>query len=238
MLNIAMEDPLAVAVVGTIHKGDVESLQRLLQENPRLATARLDDPNECKGMSRSLLHVATDWPGHFPNGAATVAALIAAGAEVNARFTGPHTETPLHWAASSDDGPCSILLNAALTSKRPGPSLAAARRWPIQWRSGNGRRQRLVSAGRMALWQAAALGLMDRFRNISPAIVHLRWLRGRRSCTARRSAAGRDHPRLWCACHGEQRQPGAYLLVETNIIGLIRWAHRETRPSRRGQGVG
>ena len=29
--------------------------------------------------------------------------LIARGAEVNARFTGPHTETPLHWAASSDD---------------------------------------------------------------------------------------------------------------------------------------
>ena len=28
---------------------------------------------------------------------------MTAGADVNARFTGPHTETPLHWAASSDD---------------------------------------------------------------------------------------------------------------------------------------
>ena len=35
-------------------------------------------------MSRTLLHVATDWPGHFPNGAATVAALIEAGADVEA----------------------------------------------------------------------------------------------------------------------------------------------------------
>lgn len=29
--------------------------------------------------------------------------LIQHGADVNARFAGPHTETPLHWAASSDD---------------------------------------------------------------------------------------------------------------------------------------
>jgi ankyrin repeat protein len=46
---------------------------------------------------------ATDWPGHFLSGAATVAALIEAGADVNARFHGPHAETPLHWAASSND---------------------------------------------------------------------------------------------------------------------------------------
>jgi len=50
-----------------------------------------------------LLHVATDWPGHFPHVSASIAALVEAGADVNARFHGPHEETPLHWAASSAD---------------------------------------------------------------------------------------------------------------------------------------
>ncbi|MEZ5256304.1 MAG: hypothetical protein R2705_05285 [Ilumatobacteraceae bacterium] len=35
--------------------------------------------------------------------AQTIALLVAAGAGVDARFEGPHTETLLHWAASSDD---------------------------------------------------------------------------------------------------------------------------------------
>ncbi|MBA3554236.1 MAG: hypothetical protein H0W29_05710 [Gemmatimonadales bacterium] len=47
--------------------------------------------------------MATDWHGHFPNGAATVAVLIAQGADIDARFTGPHTENPVHRAAGSDD---------------------------------------------------------------------------------------------------------------------------------------
>jgi ankyrin repeat protein len=42
-------------------------------------------------------------PAISPNGAATVALLVEAGAEVNTRFRGPHAETPLHWAASSND---------------------------------------------------------------------------------------------------------------------------------------
>src|SRR5437867_11479328 len=121
-LNISTEDPLAVAVVGAIHQGDTELLQRLLEDNPGLATARFGDPNKCKGMSRSLLHVATDWPGHFPNGAKTVAVLVAAGSEVNARFTGPHTETPLHWAASSDDvAVLDALLDADADIEAPRP---------------------------------------------------------------------------------------------------------------------
>src|SRR5688500_13341379 len=91
-LLLRTNEPLAVAVVEAIHKGDLESLRRLLETNPGLATARLGDPIEGNGMSRTLLHVATDWPGHFPNVATTVATLVAAGAEVNARFTGAHTE--------------------------------------------------------------------------------------------------------------------------------------------------
>jgi hypothetical protein len=100
--TLSTEDPVAVAVVGAIHSGDVATLRRLLGEHPDLARTRLGD-DAPDGMSRTLLHVATDWPGHFPNGAATVAAIVEAGADVNARFRGPHSETPLHWAASSND---------------------------------------------------------------------------------------------------------------------------------------
>ena len=81
-LNIAADNPLAVAVVEAIHKGDVSSLKRLLENNPGLATARIVDAKSWNGVSRSLLHIVTDWPGNFPNGAETVVALVEAGADV------------------------------------------------------------------------------------------------------------------------------------------------------------
>jgi hypothetical protein len=80
-LHILTDEPLAVAAIDAIHTGDLPALKRLLAENPDLAQVRLGD-NEPGGMSRTLLHVATDWPGHFPNGAATVAVLIEAGADI------------------------------------------------------------------------------------------------------------------------------------------------------------
>src|SRR4051794_40174445 len=97
--------PLVIAAGTAIRTGDVGTLKQLLADNPGLATARIvSEPsgNRC-GSSRTLLHVATDWPGNYPSGPETVRALLAAGADVNARITGPHSETPLHWAASSDD---------------------------------------------------------------------------------------------------------------------------------------
>src|SRR5882757_9576404 len=110
------------AAVTAIHKGDVEGLKKLLNENPDLAAARLAGKN---GESRTLLHVATDWPGHFPNGAATVTTLIAHGADVNAQFTGKHTETPLHWAASSDDvAVLDALLDGGANIEAPGACIA------------------------------------------------------------------------------------------------------------------
>jgi ankyrin repeat protein len=48
--------------------------------------------------------MAADWPGFFPRGPEVVAVLIAAGADPSAPVEGSwHAETPLHWAASSDD---------------------------------------------------------------------------------------------------------------------------------------
>jgi len=75
------------------------------QNNPDLATGSLIEGDGPAESSRAVLHVVADRPGHFPNGPAVVALLIAAGADVNARMIGPHTETPLYLAASSDDVP-------------------------------------------------------------------------------------------------------------------------------------
>jgi ankyrin repeat protein len=204
MWVIGTEEPLAVAVVGAIHSGDQELLSRLLSENPGLATARLGgDPGECEdgGMTRSLLHVATDWPGHFPNGVATVATLVAAGADVDARFTGPHTETPLHWAASTDDVEVlDALLDAGADIEAPGAVIAGGT--PLtdavafaQWKAA----RRLVERGaKTTLGDAAALGLVDLVTEhvmgdppTAPEDI--------------------DHA-FWLACHGGQRLTAEYLL--------------------------
>src|SRR3954466_13225241 len=89
-------DALASAAVEAIRSGDLASLERALAQKPELVRVRMDG-------QRTLLHVATDWPGHFPNVGQTIAALADRGAELNAPFLGKHAETPLHWAASSDD---------------------------------------------------------------------------------------------------------------------------------------
>lgn len=161
---IGTEEPLATAAVEAIHRGDLGALKRLLEANPTLATARLGTDGS-KGMSRTLLHIATDWPGHHPHGAMTVAVLVDAGADVNARFAGPHSETPLHWAASSDDvDVLDALLNAGADIEAPGAVIAGGS--PLrdatafgQWRAAH----RLVERGaRATAFDAAALGLLDR----------------------------------------------------------------------------
>ena len=199
MVTLPTEEPLAVAVVEAIHSGDVSKLERLLTENPGLATARLgdDDPG---GMTRTLLHVATDWPGHFPNGSEAVAVLVAAGADVNARFRGSHGETPLHWAASSDDVEVlDGLIDAGADLEADGAvigggtPLADARGFG-QWRAA----YRLVERGaKTTLTDAATLGLMDRveryFALTPPAPEDV------------------NHA-FWGACHGGQQRIAEYLL--------------------------
>lgn len=72
----------------------------MLNADAGLAATRIGDA----ACSLTLLHIATDWPGHWPRVGETIAALVAGGADPNARYHGrEHDETPLHWAASSDD---------------------------------------------------------------------------------------------------------------------------------------
>src|ERR1700722_17073682 len=103
--RISSGDQVAVELRSAVHAGDVEAIQRLLHGDPALATARLVGGG---GGTGTPLHLVADWPGYFPNGPQIVRLLIDAGADPNALTAsrdspGPGDETPLHYAASSDD---------------------------------------------------------------------------------------------------------------------------------------
>jgi ankyrin repeat protein len=214
-MEIAKNDPLARATAQAIQNGDIETLKKLLDEHAGLAKSRITggpDACESNAAARTLLHVATDWPGHFPNGGATVAMLVEAGADVNARFNGGHIETPLHWAASSDDiEALDALLDLGADIEAPGAVIGGGT--PLadavafgQWRTAH----RLIERGARAnLWQAAALGLMDRVRPFFDG-------------TAAPPAAEVTKA-FWCACHGGQRESAAYLQergADVNWVGF------------------
>ncbi len=151
------DDPVVVAATAAVRAGDVDALRDLLARHPELTTERIGSEE----MSGTLLHAATDWPGGHPNVAAAIAVLVAAGADVNARFAGPHTETPLHWAASSNDlAALDALLDAGADIETDGAVIVGGTPlWDAvafgQWSAA----RRLVDRGaRMDLWHAAALG--------------------------------------------------------------------------------
>lgn len=168
-------DPVAEAADRAIREGDLEALRLLLREHPGLAASRIVDE---KGVSGSLLHTVAGWPGFFPNGAAVVRLLIGAGAEPNgadpnARIEGVsyHTETPLHWAASSDDlDVADALIQGGADIDASGGSIGS----PLENAVGYACWQvahRLVWAGAKVtnLWTAAALGLMSRIEELFAA---------------------------------------------------------------------
>jgi ketosteroid isomerase-like protein len=129
--------PLARRVTETIRTGDAAALEQLLREHPTVAGARTGDARG--GQSRTLLHLVTDWPGRVPDAGAKIRALVAAGADVNARFIGPHSETPLHWAASSDDVEAlDALLDAGADIEADGAVIGAAPRSPTRSPSASG----------------------------------------------------------------------------------------------------
>jgi len=145
---IVIDMESAIQCIAAIRTGDTDSLNKLLGENPVLVKSRTDG-------QRTLLHVATDWPGHFPNVRASVAALVSHGADVNAAFVGRHSERPLHWAASSDDVVAlDALLDHGADIEAPGGVIGGGT--PLadavafgQWRAA----QRLVERGaRTSLW--------------------------------------------------------------------------------------
>jgi ankyrin repeat protein len=197
---------MQVEAVDMIRRGDVPALKRFLEKNPEAARLRVDG-------QRTLLHVATDWPGQFPNVRETIELLVKHGADLNAPFHGSHAETPLHWAASSDDlEALDALLDSGADLEAPGAVIGGGT--PLadavafgQWRAA----RRLVERGaRSTIWQSAALGIMDRLRG--------HFVEANLTDEEVTNA-------FWCACHGGQAGAAKYLLergADLNWVGYDR----------------
>jgi uncharacterized protein len=161
-------DELVMQLSELVDVGDVVGLAAHLAAHSELATERFGDGV----MSRTILHVIADWPGHRPNGGEMVRVAIAAGAEVDARFAGPHRETALHWAASSDDvAVLDALLDGGADIEADGAVIGGGTAlWDAvafgQWNAA----RRLVEHGaHMELWHVAALGPLDRLQTLVAA---------------------------------------------------------------------
>lgn len=182
--------------VDSIRRGDTASLGNHLLNDPQAARARIDG-------QRTLLHVATDWPGHFPRIEDTIRLLAQNGADLNAPFQGGHhTETPLHWAASSDDiGALDALLDLGADIEAPGSVIGGGA--PLanavafgQW---NAARRLIERGARSNLWQSAALGLVDRMRAHFAAVPP--------------PTPDQVTNAFWSACHGGQAEAAQFLLA-------------------------
>jgi uncharacterized protein len=191
------EDPVAAGLVQAIRTGDAGALSRLLEDEPRLARARIAE----RGGTRTPLHVVTDWPGYFPGGPQTVRLLISAGADPDAVTTPGPAETPLHWAASSDDSDvAAALIDGGADIEKPDGSIGTPLDNAIGYSCWHVARL-LVARGATVgkLWHAAALGMLARIEEL----------------LAQGHAAGEEISQaFWHACAAGQRRAAEYLLAQ------------------------
>ena len=200
-LTLPHRDPVAVELTSAIHGGDLDALRRLLAERPELAWARMIGRNGVEGGWRTPLHAAADWPGYFPAAPAAVALLLEAGGDPNDDTGGDRPETPLHWAASTDDADVAVaLISGGADLETPGGSIGTPLDNAIGYSCWHVARL-LVARGATVekLWHAAALGMVERMEE----------LLGERS-----DAAGEVSQAFWHACAGGQRRAAEYLLAQ------------------------
>src|SRR5690349_1996919 len=197
--SLTYDSPLAQELLELVQGGRADPLRRLLADDPAVARARITRSN---GTSITTLHLATDWPGFFPQGPAITTALLAAGADSNAPLLGgAHAETPLHWAASTDDVEVAkVLLGGGASFTVTGGSIAQGT--PLDnaiaygcWRVAHLLLERGASVEK--LWHAAALGLITRVEEL----------------LQRPTSAEEIHDAFWQACHGGHRRTAECLLA-------------------------
>jgi uncharacterized protein len=200
-LTLPHLDPLALELTFAIHGGDLATLRRLIAERPELASARMIGRKGPDGGWRTPLHVTTDWPGYFPAAPEAAAVLLEAGADPNDNTGGDRPETPLHWAASTDDvDVATVLVDAGADLETAGGSIGT----PLDNAIGYGCWQvaRLLVAQGAAvdkLWHAAALGMLTRLDQLLAASPP--------------PTADDLNEAFWQACHGGQRRTAERLLA-------------------------
>ena len=166
--TISSDNPIALEMRAAVHGGDVELIKRLLSADPVLATARFAG---ARGGTSTALHFVTDWPGYFPNGPEIVRVLIDAGADPNALTTGggsevpgPGSETPLHYAASSDDvDVAAALIDGGADLETPDGSIGTPLDNAVGYACWHVARLLVVQGARVdKVWHAGALGMLER----------------------------------------------------------------------------
>lgn len=190
---MSVSPEVADALVAAIHSGDVAALGQILSDHPDVASASLAGRHG----TRTALHVVSDWPGYWPNGPHSVRLLIEAGADPDAHK--PDGETPLHWAASSDDAHvAAALIDAGADINAPNGTIGTPLGNAVGYGCWDVARLLVACGARVdEPWQAAALGLLER----------LEQLLGDDPTPEQVSQA------FWHACSGGQRRAAEYLLA-------------------------
>jgi uncharacterized protein len=216
--EVSAADELGAA----IRAGDVDTVRRLVSSDVELASMPLGGSYG----TRTPLHVVTDWPGYFAGGPQIAQLLLAAGADPNARDPEPGSETPLHWAASSDDADVArVLIDGGADVNMPGGSIGTPLDNAIGYGCWNVARL-LVERGAQveSLWVAAAVGMVDRLQELI--------------ATQRNVAVGDLSQAFWHACAAGQRRAAEFLLgLGADLNGIPEYAPGRT-PLDVAQGRG
>lgn len=191
--EMTSEVDLTELLFAAIRSGDLAALGQILHDHPEMARRPLGG----RHCTRTPLHVAADWPGYFPNGPQVVRMLIDAGADPNGRS--PGDETPLHWAASSDDDVVAeALIDGGADINAPDGSIGTPLANAVGYRCWHVARVLVERGARVdEAWQAAALGMLGRLEEL----------------LADRPNHQEASKAFWHACAAGQRRAAEYLLA-------------------------
>lgn len=212
LARLPFDDAVAVEIQRSVHAGDTARLGGM---DVDLATVRIIDNH---GTRKTLLHVATDWPGHYPGVADTIAWLAQAGVPVNEPASNPNTdaaETPLHWAASSDDvAAIDALVTVGADLEAPGAvfTLGTPMSDAVVFRKWAAAAALLRHGAQVTPWQAAGLGLLQPLRRALPDLT-----------PAEANGA------LWHACRGGHLRAVQELCAidaDLDWVGPMEWTPR------------